>query len=199
MDRSTLVRTGIAGAVAGLGLTVGGVALASAETAAPATTSTASAAHPGGPRGQQGQDAKILADELGLKQADVQKALDAVRQDLRPDRPADGTRPTPPTDEQRTAHEAALATALAKKLDVSEAKVKAALEVLHQKMDAAREEHRTEARADLVTRLDAAVTAGTLTEADKTSVLKAFDAKIIGDGPGRPGGAGGPGGPPPAA
>lgn len=194
MNRSTLARTGIAGAVAGLGLAVGGVALASAETQAPDTTA-GSSMHPGGPRGEHGQIAKVLAEELGLKQAVVQKALDAVRDDLRPDKPAEGTAPTPPTEAERAERQAALATALAKELGVSEAKVKAALEVLHETMEAEHEERRTESRAELVTRLDAAVKAGTLTEADKASVLKAFDAKIIGDGPGGHGGPGGRGGP----
>lgn len=195
MDKSTLARTGIAGAVAGLGLTVGGIALASAETATPDTNAGASA-HPGGPRGERGQDAKVLAEELGLKEAVVQKALNAVREDLRPDKPADGTKPTAPTEAERAERQATFATALAKELGISEAKVKAALEVLQKKADADREERRTESRADLVTRLDAAVKAGTLTEADKASVLKAFDAKIIG---GFGGGPGGRGGPPPAA
>ena len=65
------------------------------------------------------------------------------------------------------------------------AKVQAAL-------DAARTEARATERADLKTRLDAAVKAGTLTAADEASVLKAFDADLLG-GRGGPGGPGGPG------
>ncbi len=82
-----------------------------------------------------------------------------------------------------------LAKTLAKELGISESKVKAAL-------DAARDQHRPgridrgevrkELRAHLVERLDRAVEDGTLTEAEKASVLKAFDAKLIG-GLGRPG------------
>ncbi|MET3962846.1 DNA-binding MarR family transcriptional regulator [Marmoricola sp. OAE513] len=197
MDRSTLTRTGIAGAVAGLGLAVGGIAIASADDA-PDTSSTS--AHPGGPRGERGgYDAAALAKALGLKEATVKKALDAVRDELRPEKPADGTKPTPPTEAERAARQAKFVTALAKELNVSEAKVKTAVAAQEKKLEAAREERRTESRADLVTRLDAAVKAGTLTEADKTSVLKAFDAKVIGDGPGGGGfGGGGRGGPPPA-
>lgn len=191
MDRTTLVRTGIAGAVAGLGLTAGGVAMATADDQAPGTTS--STARPdghGGPRGDRGEDSTALAEALGLDEAVVAKAVKKVRDAQRPAKPADGTRPTPPTEAERATRQAAFITALAKELEVDEAKVKAAVEALAKKADAAREERRTQSRADLVTRLDAAVQAGTLTAADKASVLKAFDAKIIGDGPGGPGGRG---------
>ena len=188
MDRSTAARLGIAGAVAGAGLAAGGIAMASAESTADAPTSTQ--AHPGGPRGDRGQIAEVLAKELGLKKDAVQKALDDVRDELRPDRPTDGSRPAPPTAAQRTEHQAALAKALAKELGVSEAKVKAALTVANKQADADRQEHRADARADLVTRLDAAIKEGTLTEADKASVLKAYDAELIGGFGGGPGGHG---------
>lgn len=192
MNRSSLARNGIAAGIAGLGLAVGGISLASAETTTNPSTSAAAPDRPGGPHGEQ--LAKTLASELGLEQATVQKALDAVREDLKPERTdsADGTRPAPPTDAERAAHQKALATALAKELGVSEAKVTAALAVAEKAAEADRAEHRTEERAALVTRLDAAVKAGTLTESDKTSVLKAFDADLLGGrgGPGGPGGRG---------
>jgi len=190
MDRSTLARTGIAGAVAGLGLTVGGVAMASAETEPDATVS--SSAHPGGPRGDRGQAAETLAEELGLEQDVVEDALDAVRDELRPDKAetTDGTKPEPPTEAERAERQAAFAKALAAELDVSETKVAAALEVLQEQREADRTEHRAEARVNLVERLDAAVEEGTLTEADKASVLKAFDADLIGGGFGGRGPAG---------
>lgn len=192
MDRSTLARTGIAGAVAGLGLTVGGIAMASAETETPETTNASASAHPGGPRGDRGQDAETLAEELGLEQDVVEDALDAVRDELRPDKAetTDGTRPEPPTDAERAERQAALAKALAAELDVSEAKVAAALEVVQEQREADRTERRAEARVDLVERLDAAVEDGTLTAADKASVLKAYDADLIGGGHGGPGGRG---------
>ena len=190
MDRSTIARTGIAGAIAGMGLAVGGVAMANADT--PETSTTQPDARPGG-----GQLAATLAKQLGLDEDVVKKALDAVRDDLRPTRPAEGTRPTPPTEAERTAHQAAFVKALAAKLDVSEAKVKAALAV-------ARTEARATERSNLKSKLDAAVKAGTLTSADEASVLKAFDAQVIGGGSGEGfgggfGGRGGPGGPRPAA
>ena len=194
MNRTTrlLAVIGLAAAgVAGLGLAVGGISLASAETTKPSTSTTAPD-RPGGLHREQ--LAKTLASELGLEQATVQKALDAVREDLKPDRAdtADGTRPAPPTEAERAEHQKALATALAKELDVSEAKVTAALAVAQKAAEADRAEHKTEERAALVTRLDAAVKAGTLTDADKTSVLKAFDADLLGGrgGPGGPGGRG---------
>lgn len=179
MDRSTLVRTGIAGAVAAAGLTVGGIAMASADSEA--------GMGPGGPRGDRGQKVEVLAEELGLTEDVVRDALSAVRDELRPDRDADGT---PPTEEERAERQAAFAAALAEELDISEEKVTAALEVLADQAEADREDRRADARVRLVERLDAAVSDGTLTEADKTSVLKAFDADLIGGGFGGPGGRG---------
>lgn len=185
MDRSTLVRTGVAGAIAGMGLTVGGVAMANADTGtATADTADTSTTQQPGPRHGGPDGAKLaatLAKQLGLSESTVKTALDAVRDDLRPAKPADGTKPTPPTEAQRAAHQAAFVKALAAKLGVSEAKVKAALLV-------AQTEARAAERANLKTKLDAAVKAGTLTDADEASVLKAFDAKVIGGGPGGPGG-----------
>ncbi|MEV7395620.1 hypothetical protein [Aeromicrobium sp. NPDC092404] len=189
MDRSTAARLGIAGAVAGAGLAAGGIAIASAGTSTETPSSVQ--AHPGGHRGDHGQMAETLAEELGLTTDAVQKALDAVREDPRPSKATDGSsRPAPPTEAERTERRAALVTALAKELDVSEAKVKAALAVVDKQVDADRRERRTELRADLVTRLDDAVEAGTLTSADKTSVLKAYDAELIGGFGGGPGGHG---------
>ena len=196
MDRSTLARTGIAGAVAGLGLTAGGIAMASAESET-ADATISSSAHPGGPRGDRGHIAEILAEELGLEEEVVQDALTAVRDELRPDRSDKdaGAVPEKPTDEERAERQAAFAAALAEELDVSEAKVAAALDALQQEAEAEREERRADGRERLVERLDAAIEDGTLTAADKASVLKAFDAELIGDGfgggPGRHGPAGG--------
>lgn len=179
MDRSTAARIGIAGAVASAGLAAGGIAMASAESTSDSPTS--SQERPAGPRGDRGQVAEVLAKELGLEQDKVQKALDEVRDDLRPDPSTSGdAKPTPPTEAEHAARQAALAKALAKELGVSEAKVKAALTVANKQADADREERRADSRADLVTRLDAAIKAGTLTEADKASVLKAFDAELVG-------------------
>lgn len=190
MDRSTIVRTGVAGAVASLGLAMGGIAMASADT--PDTSGTTSTKAPG-PR-DGGQLASTLAKQLGLDEDVVKKALDSVRDDLKPTKPADGTKATPPTEAERAERQAAFIKALAKELDVAEAKVKAALTL-------AQTEARATERTNLATKLDAAVKAGTLTSADKASVLKAFDAQVIGGmgGHGGHGGPGGPGGAPPAA
>src|SRR5690348_11033281 len=189
MDRSTIVRTGVAGAVAGMGLAVGGVAMANADTGDTSTTGTTTTQQQPGPGRDGGQLAATLAKQIGISETKVKAALDGVRDDQKPAKPADGTKPTPPTAAGRAAHQAAFIKALASKLGVSEAKVKAALTV-------AQAEARADERANLKTKLDAAVKAGTLTDADEASVLKAFDAKVIGGG-GGPGG--GHGGPPPAA
>lgn len=196
MNSSTAARIGIAGIVAGAGLAAGGIAVASAEDTAGSTAS--SSAHPGGHRGGPGVLAETLAEELDLEQSDVEDALAAVREDLRPDAPAEGEKPTPPSDEERADRQAALAKALAKELDVSDAKVTAALAAAETQAESDREERQAESRTALVERLDAAVEDGTLTKADKTSVLKAYDADLLGGpGLGGPGGrgAGGPGGP----
>lgn len=178
MDKATLARTGIASAVAGLGLAVGGVAMASADSTATADL-TASARPDLRPAGGH---AEVLAEELGLDEEVVEEALQAVHDELRPDAPdtSDGTLPEPPTEEERAEREAAFAAALADELGVSEAKVTAALEALRAAAEANAEEMRAGLRDNLVERLDAAVEDGTLTEADRTSVLKAYDAELIG-------------------
>lgn len=189
MDRSTAARIGIAGAIAGAGLAAGGVAMAAAETGSP-DGSTSPSAYPGGPRGDRGRLAETLAEELGLDQDRVETALRAVRGELRSHR-ADAA------EAERAERQAALAEALAEELGVSEAKVTAALEVVRKAADADREERRADARTALVERLDDAIEAGTLTEADKASVLKAYDADLLRGGfghrgPGGPRGSGQP-------
>lgn len=82
-------------------------------------------------------------------------------------------------------HHAAMAADLADALGVSEDKVESALEKLH-------ENRQAKGREALSDRLDAAVDDGTLTEADKASVLKAYDADLIGGGHGGPGRGPGP-------
>ena len=172
-----------------------GVATASAETTpTPSSTSStasgAAAANEGtasgtaqdkGPRGGhqggRGVDAAALATALGLEEAEVTAAVTAAHDSTRPEAPAAGETRTPPTEAERAAREKAFAAALATELGVDEAEVTAALADL-------REAHEAEHKADLVTRLDAAVAAGTLTAADKASVLKAFDAGVLKGGPG---------------
>ncbi|MBM7515570.1 hypothetical protein [Nocardioides nitrophenolicus] len=167
-----------AGAVAG-----GVTATALAATADDTTGTSGSAVAPdrpgghGGPGGHgPGLDSAALAKALGVSEDEVKDAFDAVRDQLKPDdadRPAAGTAPTPPTEAERAEREAALAKALAEKLGVSEAKVTAAL-------DEVRAAGAAERRQDLSDRLDEAVAAGTLSADDKASVLKAYDAGVLG-------------------
>ncbi|MFC7502794.1 hypothetical protein, partial [Nocardioides sp. GCM10030258] len=67
----------------------------------------------------------------------------------------------------------ALAKALADELGLDEAKVADALDTL-------RDAQKAERRTDLSERLDTAVKDGDLTDADKASVLKAYDAGVLG-------------------
>lgn len=135
---------------------------------------------PGRGHGPGGADAAALAKELGVTEAKVQAALEAVREAAKPDDPAtppaEGTKPSPPTEAERAAREKARATALAKELGVSEAKVQAAFDALEADRKAARE-------TALSSRLDSAVADGKLTAADKASVLKAFEAGVLGGAP----------------
>jgi hypothetical protein len=128
---------------------------------------------PGGPGALGGREGGAeLAKALGISQAKLHRAVRAVRDDIRPaSRPAG-----PPTASERKAMEDKFAAALADELGMSKAKVEAALEKVHK-------EHRAEHRAALSDRLDRAVKDGKLTSADKASVLKAFDAGVLG-GPG---------------
>jgi hypothetical protein len=181
MDKHAMVRTTIAAGVAGLGLSVGAVAMATAEDNGATTTVSEAAIADRGP-GHHEQMAAELADALGLSEEKVAAALEAVHDELRPERTDEGVPPTPPTDEERADREAEFAKALAAELDISTTKVAAALAELQADAEA-------EGRARLSERLDTAVDEGDLTEADKASVLKAFDAGVLGG----PGGGHGPG------
>jgi membrane-bound lytic murein transglycosylase B len=94
-----------------------------------------------------------------------------------------------------------LAAALATELGIDKAKVAAALEKIQaaRKADGkapAQDGTRPDRTAELKTRLDAAVTAGTLTAAESAAILKAAEAGILlhgGPGGGGHGMAGGPG------
>ncbi|NNM46012.1 phage protease [Knoellia koreensis] len=198
MSISKPVKIAAVGGVVALATGIGASqALAAGSTPSPSATSSASPStapeqsggsattdqegrSPGGPGGPgrgghgRGMDAAALASALGLSESKVQTALDSVREQLKPSSPpAQGTKPT---EADRAAHEKAEVAALAKALGVSEAKVQAALD----KVQAAQ---KTERRTDLSTRLDTAVKDGKLSAADKESVLKAFDAGVLGGGP----------------
>ena len=118
-------------------------------------------------------DAAALATKLGLTEAKVSAALEKVRAAQKPPTPpAQG--PSRPMPNARPARRP-MVTALAKELGVSEAKVQAALDAIKADREASR-------KTELSTRLDAAVKAGKLSAADKASVLKAFDAGVLGGG-----------------
>ncbi len=128
---------------------------------------------PGGP----GVDTAALAEELGVGEDELDTALQEAREQLAPaERPsgdADGERPAPPTEEERAERESAFTAALAVALDLDEDVVAEALETLRAAAAADR-------RDDLAERLDAAVADGDLTDADRASVLKAYDAGVLG-------------------
>jgi hypothetical protein len=177
---------GVAAVAAGIGASA---AMADTSTPTPSGTATAAPSQPGGgtargpggdagaggPGGHHdgpgGADAAALATKLALPEAKVSAALEKVREAEKPvTPPAQGTRPT---DAERQAREKARTVALAKELAVSEAKVQAALDAVRADREAGR-------KGELSSRLDAAVQAGTLSAADKASVLKAFDAGVLG-------------------
>ncbi|WGY00192.1 hypothetical protein QI633_16795 [Nocardioides sp. QY071] len=169
-----------AGAVAGGASATALAANADDTTSTPSATADQGRPGPGGPGGRGGPgpglDPAALAKALGVSENDLTDALDAVRDQLRPDaaaEPAEGESPTPPTDAERAEREAALAKALAGELGLDQAKVTAAL-------DEVRAAHEAERRQDLSDRLDEAVTDGDLTADDKASVLKAYDAGVLG-------------------
>lgn len=188
MDRTTIVRTTLAGGIAGLGLAVGGIAVALADDDTGAATSSTSPSgfverHGQGPLGEE--LATRLAEELDVAEADVSAALDAVREGLVGDR-EDRFDGTPPTEAERETMQDEMAQALADELGVDAAAVEDAFEALRADLESG-------ARDLLADRLDDAVDSGDLTAADRTSVLKAFDAGVLGGG--MPGGGFGHGGP----
>ncbi len=185
--------TAVAISVAGAGIAVGGIGLAAADDNGSGQVSTTQISSPADARGHGAGDrggheewAAGLAEALGLQESDVTAALETVRDQVGPDASAeDGTR-TPPTEAEREARQAAMVSALADELGVSEQQVTDAL-------DSMVTDRKAEGRSLLADRLDAAVADGSLTAADKDSVLKAFDAGVLGGERGGPGGPGGHG------
>lgn len=104
------------------------------------------------------------------------EALRAVREETKPT-----TKPTPGQDKSNQVRpepgdrDAALAKALAGKLNVEEAKIKTAL-------DEIRATEAGDRAAALKTKLDAAVKAGTLTQAEADAVTKAVEKGVIDGG-----------------
>jgi hypothetical protein len=190
--RSKKTAVAVAAGVLALGAGIGVASYASADPT-PTPSGTPSAGQPShdpngrpggpggpgrGPRGHGGpgafQDdlAKSLASKLGVDEAKVTEALKAIRE---ADRPKPGATP-PATRPDPTARDAALAKALAAKLGIDEAKVTKALAEI-------RSEHQVERATALKDRLDAAVKAGTLTQAEADAVTKAVEKGVINVGP----------------
>lgn len=175
MDKQTVIRTGVAGAVAAAGLAVGGVAMATTDDSKGATGTYGPRGEGGGPGGPGGHgpggfgfgpDKAAFAKALGVSEEKLTTALETIREDAKGQR-GEGERPG------RDAIKGELVSALAKELGISEEKVQSAVDDLQADAKADR-------RAKLEERLDEAVTDGDLTDADKASVLKAYDAGVLG-------------------
>lgn len=202
--RSRRVRAvaAIGGTAVAAGLGLGGLAIANAQdssapaaatsSSAPATDAGSSAPGSssapagsstpgqGGPGrgdhdGMRGEQATELAAALGVDEAKVTQALTEIRDEQRSQN-GDAKPTTPPSEADRQARRDEMAGKLAEKLGVDKAKVTDAL-------DKAEAQHRQQEATRMTSRLDQAVAAGTLTEADKASVLKAVQAGVLG-GPG---------------
>lgn len=186
----TISKKTIVAAAAGvvtLGAGLGVTGLASADPM-PSTPITSPSASPNGPAGARpdgrggpgrdghgpGRDAIVaeLATKLGVDETKVIEALKAVRDETKPSAPPTAA-PTPgQTKPDPAAKDAELAKALAPKLGVDEAKVKTAL-------DEIRAAHQADRAAALKTRLDDAVKAVTLTQAEADAVTKAVEKGVI--------------------
>lgn len=190
LSRRTIAAIGGLAVVAGIG--VGGLAIANAQDAPSSDTGTSQEQTKGrhgekggkGEMGGRGDMAETLAEALGMDVETVEQALTEVREEARADR-ADG----PPSEADREAREQQRVDALASKLGVDPQDITSALEQARSAKDAER-------TAALSEKLNEAVAAGTITEADATGVLNAFEAGVLGGpgGMGGPGGHGGPGG-----
>ncbi len=160
-----------------------GVALANAEDPTDTASPSASASsdtnqqgpgrggHGGEMGGQRGAQAALLAEKLGLDETVVADAIQAAHEATRPtEPPADGSLP------DRDAMRAAFVTELASQLGVDEATLTTALD----EIEAAEQADR---QTQLQTRLDEAVAAGTITQADADAVLRVAAAGVLGGGP----------------
>ncbi len=186
MNRSTMIRRGVASGIAGAGLAVGALGIASAaddgaqsDSSTPSESSSTDASskrgdgdrgHGRGPGGGHGLGGSELAEALGVSEADLRSAFESVREQREP---SQADRSTPPTDAEREERREEMIASLAEELDLSATEVTAAFEEVQ-------EAHAAERRTALGDRLDEAVTAGDLTAADRASVLKAFDAGVLG-------------------
>ena len=190
-----VVTSAAAGILAvGVGLGVAGYAAAdpsSSPTAKPSASADAGRGAPGrgGPdlaghgRGGPGRGdfdgdlSKQLAEKLGVDQAKVSDALKAIREANKPTaRPSANPSADPsakPSRPDQATRDAKLAKQLAEKLGIDEAKVTKAFEEI-------RAERQADRAKALKSRLDAAVKAGTLTQAEADAVTKAVEKGVIG-------------------
>ncbi len=190
MNTSTNIRRGVAAGIAGTGLALGGLGIASATEdgtqsgsstpAASSATDAGSAERGQGDRGRgQGRGHRLggpdLAEALGVSEAELHASLESVREQLEPSQTED--RSARPTDGELDERRGQTIDALAEELDLSAADVTAAFEELQQG-------RADERRTSLGDRLDEAVSEGELTAEDRACVLKAFDAGVLGGGPG---------------
>lgn len=153
-----------------------GVASMASATTTPAPTASASAeavTAPAEGKGMHGRgggrtvaQASALAEKLGVEESAVAEVLQSLREATKP---VDGEKP------DVAARDAALAAALAQGLGVDESAATAALEELRAEAQAGR-------AAALQTRLDQAVTDGTLSQLEADAVTKAAEAGVIGGG-----------------
>ena len=185
MNRSTTIRRGVAAGIAGAGLAVGGLGIAAAaedgaesDSSTPAASSTADTSSPErgnrdhgrGPGGGRGLGGPELAEALGVSETQLQSALESIREQHESSQTEESA---PPADGEREERRDQMIDALADELDLSAAEVTAAF-------DEVQEARADERRTGLGDRLDEAVTAGDLTAQDRASVLKAFDAGVLG-------------------
>lgn len=191
-SRKIIIASAAAGVVA-LGVGVAGYAVADPTTSPSPNPSASGPADPGrggpgGPGGHRGgpgrgfEDgdlAKQLASKLGVDETKVSEALKAIREANRPAKPSTAPSAKPsadpsakPTRPDPATREAALAKQLASKLGIDEAKVTKAFEEI-------RADRQADQAKALKTKLDAAVKAGTLTQAEADAVTKAVEKGVI--------------------
>lgn len=118
---------------------------------------------------QDGSFASFAA-ALGVDEATLRAALAGAHADVRAARPSSGG----------TQARAALVTALATRLGKPETQVRTAFQAFLAA-------HQVGSRDALTRRLDAAVAAGRITQAERAAILKAYDAGVLGRGAGAAG------------
>lgn len=177
---STLKNKIIVGGMAAAILS-GGAATAWAQTndnaPQPAETSSSSSPHQDaqGEHHHKGHrlDTAALAQKLGVSEDQLNQAFNAIRQDQPT---GDQGRGQGGDHKGNRPDRTAMDQALANKLGIDVSKVTAAMDELRTQDES--EESATR-REELSSKLDAAVSAGTLSSADRDSVLKAFDAGVF--------------------